>query len=302
MPPGVSTVVPPREKETVPPSPSATGASAGAKRSVCRGRPAADQCCSRASSRAAGPQAHAVALAPVRHEDVELGGLQQAARVGVPLEQGEARLRGGQGAQLVPEEHLVRGGGAVQQDDVGEGAGLGELAEHAHDGGEAAAGRDHQQAGGQRVGQHEVAVGLGEPEHLPGLDARGQVGADEAAGDGLDGDRHGPVGLRRAGEGVGAPLQDTVDADADPQPLAGPVTGPARPGAQHQRHRPAGLRPHLLDPRPQVDRAAEGVDEGEVVVGEQGCADGAGHAEQPVAQGGRLRAGRRGSGRRHDIE
>ena len=53
-----------------------------------------------------------------------------------------------------------------------------------------------------------------------------EVVADHAVGDRLDGDADAAVGARAVGQGVGAPLADAVDVDADPDVLAGHVAGP----------------------------------------------------------------------------
>ncbi len=216
--------------------------------------------------------------APVRDEVVELGGPQQAVGVGVPLEEGQP----GHAAQLRAEQDVVAGERAVQQDDVGQRPALGQLAEHPHDGREAAAGGHHEHLRGQGVGQHEVARGLVEPQDVAGADRPGEVVRDDAVRDRLHGDPDRAVGPGRTGEGVRAAVPDAVDADADPDPLAGAVPGPAAAGLQHERGGAGGLAPHVDDAGPEVDRAVEGVDQAEVVGREQRGADGQGQPRECV--------------------
>ncbi len=77
---------------------------------------------------------------------------------------------------------------------------------------------------------------------VPGRKLVHEVVADQPVGDGLDGDRDQPVGARAVGEGVGAPLADAVDVDADPDVLAGHVAGPVVARADQEGGGVLGLR------------------------------------------------------------
>ncbi len=76
------------------------------------------------------------------------------------------------------------------------------------------------------VGQHELALGLLELDHLAGPGAVHQVVGDHAAGDRLDGEAEVAVAARAVGQRVGAPQAYAVDVDPDPDVLAGHVAGP----------------------------------------------------------------------------
>ena len=119
---------------------------------------------------------------------------------------------------------------------------------------------------GQRLRQHELALGLVELDHLAGAGAVHQVVGDDAVGDRLDGDADAAVGARAVGQGVGAPEADAVDVDADADVLAGHVAGPVAAGLDHDRGGLGGLGGDRDDPAAQLGAAAERVEDVEDVV------------------------------------
>ena len=126
-----------------------------------------------------------------------------------------------------------------------------EVAQHPDDRGDAGPGGDEEQLA--TVGrQHELAGGLLEVDQRARLRLAHQVGADQAVGHGLDGDRDQAVAARTVGQGVGAPLADAVDVDADAEVLARHVAGPVGARLDHQRRGVLGLRGHRDDPAAQV--------------------------------------------------
>jgi hypothetical protein len=88
-----------------------------------------------------------------------------------------------------------------------------------------------------------------------------EVVADQPVGDRLDRDRDPAVGAGAVGQGVGTPLADAVDVDADPDVLPRDVPRPVGAGPDHERGGVAGLGTDLLDPAAQVGAGAEGSEE-----------------------------------------
>ena len=121
----------------------------------------------------------------------------------------------------------------------------------------------------RRVGQHEVALGLGQPHDRAGLEAVDQVRGQLALGHRPHRDRdRPPAALGRRADGVRAPLELAVDLHADADVLAGAVVvAPAPAGADHERGGVLGLRDDLLDAAAQLARGPQRVDQGQVVVG-----------------------------------
>jgi hypothetical protein len=170
----------------------------------------------------------------------------------------------------------------VHQDDVGQ---LRVVAQHAHDRGDAGAGGDEEGLGRALSRQDELACGLVELHDRARRRAVHEVVADLAAGDRLHRDGDAAVGPREVrGERVGPPLADAVDVDADPDVLAGDVARPAAAGPDHDRRGIPRLGEDRLDPAAQVGAGPEGVDQVEVVGGEQGRRHQLGELEHPVAQ------------------
>ena len=119
---------------------------------------------------------------------------------------------------------------------------------------------------------------------VPGRAAVDEVVADQAVGDGLDGDRDAAVAARAVGERVRAPLAYAVDVDADAEVLAGHVAGPVGAGADHDGRGVGGLGVHGLDAAAEVGARAERGEEVHEVGREVRRGGGLGDADQLVAQ------------------
>ena len=119
---------------------------------------------------------------------------------------------------------------------------------------------------------------------VPGSRLVDEVVADQAVGDGLDGDRDAAVAARAVGERVGAPLAYAVDVDADAEVLAGHVAGPVGTGADHDGRGVGGLGVHRLDASAQVGAGAQRREEVHEVGRQVGRGGGLGDADEVVAQ------------------
>ncbi len=204
--------------------------------------------------------------------------------------------RGGQRPQLAAEDDVVGGRRGVDQHGVLQ---LGtRLAQHPHDGRDAAAGGDEQRLGRTGRGEHELAGRLVQLQHQAGASLAHEVVAHDAAGDRLDRDGQAAVGTRGRGQGVGAPLADALDVDADPDVLPGRVRAPAATGTDHQGDRVAGLGVHRLDASAQVGAVAQGVDQVDVVAGDERGGDQLGEPRHASAKASQDISGRCGC--RHD--
>ncbi len=228
--------------------------------------------------RAAGP---GLALGPVGHEFVETGDVEPAVRGGVHL--GETQLPDrDQVAQFTAEDHVLRLRRAVDHDDVVEV----DVAQHAHHGCDAAAGRQEEHLRGRGRRQHEVTGRLFEPDQRARRRPADQVVADLAVPDRLHGDRDAAVpAVRRRGDGVGAPQPRPVDVDPDPHVLAGRVTAPVPSRSDHDGRGVTRLGVHGLDAPTQVGARTERADQVEVVRRQQRRRD---HLQQfpgPAAEG-----------------
>ena len=221
-------------KRIVPPSPCSASPlpMIGWKRSMCRrvaSRPRAPSASTSASSISAGPADERLALAPV---GAELGrGRSGVMRPCSPVSCTCRRKPGWrvvQRAQLVAEDHVVRGARGVEVHDVVEVLAALEAAQHAHDRRDPAAGADEEQLRRQRVGQHERPLDAAEADdRRPAARALHEVGRDLALLDELRGDPDAAVGAAGVGgQRVGAPVVDAVDDHADAQVLAGLVARP----------------------------------------------------------------------------
>ena len=159
-----------------------------------------------------------------------------------------------------------------------------EVAQHPDHRGDAGAGGDQQQLGGDRLREHELALRLVELDHLAGAGAVDEVVGDDAVGDRLDGDADAAVGARAVGQGVGAPQADAVDVDADADVLAGHVAGPVAARLEHDRGRlvVSGRTSTIL--AAQVGAAAQRVEDVEHVVELERGDRGLGDPAQAVAQ------------------
>ena len=160
-----------------------------------------------------------------------------------------------------------------------------QVAQHPDHRGDAGAGGDEQQLAGHRVGEHEVALGLAEVDHLAGTGPVDQVVGDHAVGDGLDRDADAAVGTGAVGQGVGAPQAHAVDVDADAEVLAGHVAGPVPAGLDDQGRGVGGLGVDGHDPAAQGGAGAQRVEHVQHVVELERGHRCLGEPSQAVAQG-----------------
>ena len=119
------------------------------------------------------------------------------------------------------------------------------------------------------AGSTNSPCGLLEVDQGAGLAVVHEVVADQAVGDGLDGDRDQAVGARAVGQRVGAPLADAVDVDADAEVLAGHVAGPVGAGLDQQGRGVGGLGVDRDDPAAQLGARAQRREEVEEVGGDE---------------------------------
>lgn len=144
---------------------------------------------------------------------------------------------------------------------------VGQLAQHRHHGGDAAARGEEQQPFRERVRQDESARRPGEAHNRPRTRPPNQVPGHAPVRIRLHRDRDAairPCGRRR--HRVAAPVQHAVDVDAHPDVLAGAMRYPPVPGADDQRRGVAGLRPHGLDPAPEFAGRPQRVEQAQVAV------------------------------------
>src|SRR3954454_15295713 len=211
-----------------------------------------------------------LAARPVRAQLGERVGRQPPVPAGDLQMQAEPGAAPGQLPELIAEDRVVLGARGVQVDDVVELAAAIEVAQHAHDRGDAAARADEQHAPGQRGGEDETALDAAEPHDRPGLGLAVEEGRDLARLDELGRDADAavrPPGV--GGQRVGAPVMHAVDDHADPQVLAGLVPGPLPARLDVDGRRRGGLALDPLDSPAQLLRGPQRIDQLEVVVGEQ---------------------------------
>ncbi len=190
-----------------------------------------------------------------------------------------------EGAQALAEDDVVGGRSRVQMDHVVELVLALEAAQHRHDRRDPASGRDEEDALGPRLGEHELALDVGERDDRPGLELAVDVGRDLAFLDQLRGDREEPVRASRVGgDRVRAPVADAVDIEADAQVLAGFVPRPGVSRADEDGRRVTGLGHELLDAAAQLTGRPQRVDHLEVVVGQKRRGEGADRPQRSRSQ------------------
>ena len=235
-----------------------------------------------------------VALAPVRADLVEALAREARDLAGEVLDQRVAVVRAVHPPQVGAEDHLVGLAGAVQVDHVVQRAAALELAQHRPDRRDAAAGADEQRLLRQRVGQAELALDLAEEDHRARLDLAREERRHQPFLDVLDRDRDEPLGMVGIrGQRVGAPVADAVELGADAQVLPGPVARPRERRAHDDGRRLVGLGLEPHDRPGQLARRPRGVQQPEVVVGDQRKRDRSGDLHRPspeVGNGGCRRA------------
>ena len=156
-------------------------------------------------------------------------------------------------AELLAEDDLLGPARRVQQDGVIELAGLVEMAQHAHDRGDAAPRTDEQKLGRQFVGQQELALDPTQGDDRSRASAPNEIRRDLPLIDVLDRDADqavGPLGVR--GQRIGPPVAHPLDVDADAQVLAGLVPAPPVAGLDQNRGRVGSLGFDALDPPAQL--------------------------------------------------
>ncbi len=189
MPLLVKRIVPP-----APRSPSPTRAS-GWKCSTCRraGSPSRWKRSPIASSSPAGPHRNVSRSRQSAHSSSSCSAVTRPCSPRAPLVQAVAGVARVQRAQLVAEDHAVRGARAVHVHDVAQRVLAGQPAQHAHDRRDAAAGADEQQSPRQRLGQHERSFHAAQAHDRPGAHAGEQERRDLAVLDELRRDRDAAV-------------------------------------------------------------------------------------------------------------
>ena len=307
--PSRSSVVP-ELKVTVPPSPGSTRAVRNC--SVVRLRPAAVVVRGEGVEQAGRAAGEGLALGEVGDQVGEVVDVEDAVLVVVPRDEAD-RAGGVERLEVADEDRVGVARCDVDDHDVVVGAALRaqhavvgareEVAQHADDRRDAGPGGDHEVLAALGR-QHELTGRLLEVDQGAGSRLVDEVVADEAVGDGLDGDRDAAVAARAVGERVGAPLAYAVDVDADAEVLAGHVAGPVGAGADHDGRGVGGLGVDRLDASAQVGAGAQRREEVHEVGRQVGRGGGLGDADEVVAQStapGAAACGRLES-RGHDIQ
>ena len=243
-----------------------------------------------------------LALGQVGHQVREVVDGEDAVLVVVPRDEAD-RAGGVEGLEVADEDRVGVAGRDVDDHDVVVGAAGGpqhalvgareEVAQHADDRRDARPRGDHEELAA-RGREHELAGRLLEVHQRAGAGLVHEVVADQAVGDGLDGDRDAAVAARTVGQGVRPPLAYAVDVDADAEVLAGDVARPVGTGADDDRRRVGGLGVDGLDATAQVGTGAQGGEEVHEVGGEVGRRGRLRDADQVVAQASALSGAARG--------
>ena len=247
-------------------------------------------------------------LGQVGHQGGQVGDVEDAVLVVVARDEADRPGGGVERLEVADEDRVWAARGDVHHGDVEAGtaleperAGIGrgeQVAQHADDGRDARTGGDGEQA--LDVGlEDELAGGLVEVDQRAGAGLVDEVVAHRAVGHGLDGDGDAAVTARAVGEGVGAPLADTVDVDPDAEVLARHVAGPVGARPDHDRGGVGGLGMDLLDAATQVGAGAQGGEEVEVVGRQERRRGGLGGAHGAVAQAAATHGRLQGRGHHH---
>src|SRR3954468_12482428 len=146
------------------------------------------------------------ALAPVGAEGVELGRSDSTSLAGHVQLEVESLVRFVDLPQPFGEDHVIRGPRRMDVDDVADRVAVVQIADHAHDRRDAAAGADEEQLLRRLVGKHEGPFDAAQAHEIPGPGPAGQVRRDDAGVDQLRRDADAAVGpARLRGQRVGAP-------------------------------------------------------------------------------------------------
>src|SRR5213594_1045524 len=151
--------------------------------------------------------------------------------------------------ELAREDQVAMGVCVVREDDIRVDSASEQVAQHRHEGGDAAAARDHEELRRHRVGQDEITERLAELDDVADREMLVQVARHPAPGVTLHGERDGAVGRRRVRRTVSARVTRAVDLDRELYMLAGTKAPPVAVGTQDEAHHVAGLGADRLDPR-----------------------------------------------------
>ena len=144
-----------------------------------------------------GTREKSLALAPVGTEVVEVLRLDPLFLAGQSQRHAVAVVAGLEALELLTEDDPLRGAGRVDVDAIRVRTAPVEVAEHAHDRGDAAAGAEEQRLFRGRVRHHEAALDAAEADDVPGPGPLDEVGRDLAGVDQLGRDADQPVGTSR---------------------------------------------------------------------------------------------------------
>ena len=195
----------------------------GRNRSVCRrsATPCSVQCSSSGVEQAGGPAGPGLALGEVGHEVVELGDVEQAVGVGVPLDQPQLPVLRPASRSSSPK--ITSSRLWARECTTTTSSSRRPVAQHAHHRGDAAAGGEEQDLGGLglRAARSRRRPGRA-GRACPAVARRTRWLLTLPSGIAFTVIVMRPsAAVRRRGERVGAPLAHPVDVDADPDVLTG---------------------------------------------------------------------------------
>ena len=211
--------------------------------------------------------AECLTLTPIGAQLVQIGRLHAAAVLGDANVEVQGGMLAVQSLEGLREHALIPAVHGMDDDDVLHLVQMIELAQHAHDRRDAAAGADVEQLVRHRIGQGEDALDLAESDDVARLDLLHEEGRHGALRDELGADRdEAVVAVRIRGERVGAPVIATVDQHAEAQVLAGLVTAPLVPGLDEHRDGVGSFTFDVVDLPAELPRGPQRIDHLEVVV------------------------------------
>ena len=241
-----------------------------------------------------------IAVAPAGADAVECGGREVAflsehhfrahardfARLaGVDEVQLVARVLGGEGLQLLPEDHVVGVWRVVDVGDIRQALLRHEAAQYRHDRRNARASTDEQRLDRVGIGQIEVALRYANRQVVAGLDVAHQVVRHAAAVDGFHSDREAlVVTLWRRRDRISAGVVHTANRHADAQVLAGPMAAPVTSRFERDGAGIRGLVPHADDLGLERMRDPERVHQLQIVRGAKGEGEGVGDRSEAAQQ------------------
>src|SRR3954471_11008272 len=223
-----------------------------------------------------------LAFDPARHHVVPVLQREHAHRFGDLLVQPEGTVLFSHRVQLVSEQNVALGRRRVDQMDIGHAVSSVQHPQHAHDGSQPRTAGQEEDLLRRWVRQNEVALGCRESDDGARGEPADQVLGQEAFGHRFDGDADGGVVFGRdRGERVGPPVPAAVDLYADADVLAGLVLRRPTPARlDDQRRCMFGLGDAVDDDAAELAGAPQGVEQVQIVVGQQGRGDPAGDGAQ----------------------